>query len=245
MFIKSPMGRSSVLFIWRAVALAIFLLFKPKEAFTKVRKHPSYLSILRDKRFLLYFIPWIMFCVINYLIIPIIPPNIPYILKIINFGVTSLFALVGGVVSDSVGRKPVIIIGFIMLGISYAALGIRAGLFAYYLYTIMDSIAWGMFGTVFLMILWADLSDNMASEKHYAIGGLPYVFSALLEQLFAPFIETIPKSAAFSFASFFLFLSVLPLLYAPETLPESVIRHRELRRYIEKAKKLRDKYRKN
>jgi hypothetical protein len=47
---------------------------------------------------------------------------------------------------------------------------------------------------------------------------------------------------AFSLASFFLFVAVLPLMYAPETLPEKKIKDRELRDYLEKAKRTKDKY---
>jgi len=43
-------------------------------------------------------------------------------------------------------------------------------------------------------------------------------------------------------ASVFLFLAVLPLLYAPETLPEKKIRLRQLRKYMAAAKKVKEKY---
>jgi len=52
----------------------------------------------------------------------------------------------------------------------------------------------------------------------------------------------VSEYAIFSFAAFFLFLAVIPLMYAPETLPEKLIRQKELRRYVEKAKKIREKY---
>jgi len=52
----------------------------------------------------------------------------------------------------------------------------------------------------------------------------------------------IPNTSAFSLASFFLFLAVLPLLYAPETLPEKKIELRRLRKYVETAKKFQRKY---
>ena len=41
----------------------------------------------------------------------------------------------------------------------------------------------------------------------------------------------------FSFASFFLFAATLPLSYAPETLPEKVLKEMDLMSYVEKAKK--------
>ncbi|MDI9576893.1 MAG: hypothetical protein QM398_02000, partial [Thermoproteota archaeon] len=52
-----------------------------------------------------------------------------------------------------------------------------------------------------------------------------------------PYLAGIQKEMIFSFASVFLFLAVLPLIYAPETLPEKIMKDRDLRSYIEKAKK--------
>ena len=56
------------------------------------------------------------------------------------------------------------------------------------------------------------------------------------------YVGDVSKAAVFSFASFFLFLAVLPLMYAPETLPEKNIRDRELKIYVEKAQQIREKY---
>jgi hypothetical protein len=39
-----------------------------------------------------------------------------------------------------------------------------------------------------------------------------------------------------------LFLAVLPLFYAPETLPEKVRKERELKFYVEKAQEVAQKY---
>jgi hypothetical protein len=44
--------------------------------------------------------------------------------------------------------------------------------------------------------------------------------------------------AVFSFTAFFLFIAVLPLVYAPETLPEKIMHQRELKKYLEKAQKI-------
>ena len=49
--------------------------------------------------------------------------------------------------------------------------------------------------------------------------------------------DAVAVYTVFSFAAFFLFLAVLPLVYAPETLPEKTMKARELKNYIEKAQK--------
>jgi hypothetical protein len=70
------------------------------------------------------------------------------------------------------------------------------------------------------------------------LGGLPYLLSGFLSILIEPYASAIPTTAAFSLASFFLFVAVLSLMYAPETLPEKAIKDRELKSYLEKAQKL-------
>lgn len=231
-----------VLTIWRGLGLASFLVLKPTKGYAKVRKKPSYMSILRRKPLLLYLIPWIMFSLVNSMTRPIFPANIVEMTSLITFVIAALFTLVGGLLSDLVGRKPVVIVGFLMLGIAYAVLGIFPSEISYYLFALAGGVAWGMFGVVFLMVVWGDFAQNVLPEKYYAIGGLPYLLSIFLGILIAPHLREIPPEATFSLASFFLFLAVLPLLYAPETLPERKIRERELRQYVEKAKKIRDKY---
>jgi hypothetical protein len=99
-----------------------------------------------------------------------------------------------------------------------------------------------MFASVFFMTLWGDLAENNEKDKYYALGGLPYLLAGLLPIALKPFIAVSQAGTAFSLASFFLFLAVLPLMYAPETLPEGRIRERELKEYIERAKKTSEKY---
>jgi Sec-independent protein translocase protein TatA len=52
-----------------------------------------------------------------------------------------------------------------------------------------------------------------------------------------PFIGIVDIATSFSLAGFFLFLAILPLLYAPETLSETTMKDRELKNYIKKAQK--------
>ena len=98
----------------------------------------------------------------------------------------------------------------------------------------------GVAFSVFFTVLWGDLGENYEKEKYYALGGLPYLLSNFVSLLINP-MEGYYLRAAFSFASFFLFLAVIPLMYAPETLPEKPMKDRELKSYLEKAQKLAQK----
>jgi exosortase/archaeosortase len=120
-----------------------------------------------------------------------------------------------------------------MLGFGYASLGLFSGnIWGWWFFAVADGIAWGVFSIVFVMSVWGDLAHEKSSEKYYAIGFLPFLFSFFM-QLLAPYVSlNVPNLAVFSFASVFLFIAVLPLAYAPETLN---LKDREFRSYVEKA----------
>ena len=231
---------------WRALGFIAFLFVKDKEKMQSTLTPQAFSAILHRTDFLLYLAPWVMFCLVNFVEAPIVQNLFGesfVLVGLISFALAGVFAFVGGVVADTVGRKRVIMSGFIMLGIEYALMSIfYESPVAWYLYTVFDGIAWGMFSTVFFMTLWGDLGGTYEKSRYYLFGGLSYVLSGFLSIVVTPYLQVIPPSLSFSLASFFLFLAVLPLVYAPETLPERKIKERELKEYIEKAKKTKKKY---
>jgi hypothetical protein len=235
-----------VLAMWRGLGLVpLIFLMKAKEN-REVKAIPSYLSVLRNRTVVLCLVPWIMFCVVNWIEIPLLQNlmgDFYNFAGLLGIAISGISALINGFLADLVGRKRLIITGFILLGVEYAALSLMPKIQAsWYLYAILDGVTWGMFSVVFFMTLWGDLAGNMKREKYYVIGGLPYLLGNFMSILIQPLANVVPVATAFSLASFFLFLAVLPLMYAPETLPEKKIRDRELKQYIEKAKKTREKY---
>jgi MFS family permease len=204
----------------------------------------SYVSILSNKSFILYFISWCMLSLVNYMTVPIqnalfnSSGTYDFLIYILENIIIAITAVVCGFVADTFGRKRLTIVGFIMLGIGYAILGLFPHLLlAGYFYVISDGIAWGIFNIVFLLIIWGDLAQTKNSDKLYFLGALPYVFSSFLRMLFAFYVPDISQIPIFSFASVFLFLAVLPLIYVPETLSEKTMKDRDLKSYVENAKK--------
>jgi MFS family permease len=237
----------AVLTIWRVLGGTGFLVLNRKQVKPPSQKAPSYLQIIRKRQIMLYLFPWVMFSVINFAEMPILEnvfgAELFTFMQIVEWAFIGVFAIVGGVIADITGRKRVVIAGFIMLGIEYAALSAFSySSAALYLFLTLDGITWGLLFSVFFMALWGDLGENYEKEKYYALGGLPYLLSNFLYILIKTYVLDIPPVAAFSFASFFLFLAVIPLMYAPETLPEKTIKDRELKSYIEKAKKVKEKH---
>jgi hypothetical protein len=235
--------------IWRLLGGFGFLFLTRQDKKSEAQKSPSYLELARKRDVLLYLFPWVMFSLINFAEVPLLESVFGTeafaFVGLVEYAFVGIFAIVGGIIADVFGRKRVVITGFIMLGIEYAVLSIprfSGSPGTLYLFMTLDGITWGLFFSVFLMTVWGDLGESHQKEKYYVLGGLPFLLANFISILVSPFADVNSAPLAFSFASFFLFLAVIPLMYAPETLPEKTIRDRELDQYIEKAKKAKEKY---
>jgi MFS family permease len=255
----NPAQASDALALWRFFGFAAFVgLWRIQGKVSLASVVPTFRSLLGRRDMLLYLLPWIMFSLVNFTEAPVInklmgitsiwgtqynlAESIAFDVSI-EFAITGIFAVVGGFLADIVGRKRVIITGFVILGIDYALFSLFSGSQAVlYIYTVLDGIAWGLFAAVFFMTVWGDLAGNNQKERYYLLGGLPYLLAAFLSEIGTSSFAAIPPSTAFSLASFFLFVAVLPLMYATETLSEKRIKDLELRSYLERAKKVREKY---
>jgi MFS family permease len=234
----------AILAIWRLVGLLIFLFTKVNAVPLETKEaQPKYREVFGQHSFILYFIPWVMFSLINYLVSPVSPTiNVGDLgtLTLIQTSFMGLFALLGGFFIDTIGRKRIAVTGFILLGLGAAALGISWTMPFLYFNVIMDGIAWGFLLVLFILTVWGDLSQSESSDKFYAVGVMPFFISKFLDLTVGRYLASSlnNSSALFSFGAFFLFLAVLPLIYAPETLPEKNIKERELKNYLEKAQNL-------
>jgi len=241
--------------IWRTLGLSVLLIIKPQNVKQEVKKLSLSRSVLYNRSFILFALPWLLFCLVDYI-------EKPYFVSLAKmFGPTDfiafdeifepligiIFALIGGFIADQIGRKKVIICGFISLGLTFAALSLAPTTqIFWYVTSAIDGIAWGIFYVMFVLVVWGDLSLPSGSrEIYFAVGNIPFFLAELFGKFVHPFAQGISREtvyAAFPLASFFLFLAVVPLMFAPETLPEKKIKERELKKYIEKAKKIKEKH---
>jgi MFS family permease len=235
-----------LLAIWRILGVFVFKFLNRNYEKPVVQEAPSYFELIKDKKILLYLFPWIMFSIINFAEMPMIEAVIgpDYVwLGLISWFLVGIFAVIGGYIADIVGRKRVIIAGFVMLGLEYATMStFYTEGFSSYLFAVLDGVSWGLLFSVFFMSLWGDLGEYHIKEKYYVLGGLPYLLANFLYVIIKPITSINNATPAFTIASFFLFLAILPLIYASETLPEKKIKERELKNYLENAQKIRNKY---
>jgi MFS family permease len=236
-------GSVALLIFWRSLALVVLLFIKPFNRVNVATSSISFKHVISNRGFILYLIPWIMFSLVNYLSTPVqineLKPDTLNFLVIIGNAAGGFSALAAGFVMDHFGRKPVAITGFALLGISYSLLGLFPAEPSWYIFMVLDGLTWGILTVLFVITLWGDLSKNCSSDYFYALGVLPFFISRFLHIALANSIaDSILPIKLFSFIAFFLFLAVLPLVYAPETLAEKSKKDRELKQYIKKAQQI-------
>jgi MFS family permease len=251
-FLTSMLGTFAVIItltIWRLIGAVIFLFLNKPHEKIEPQESPSFFTLIRNKNILLYFLPWVMFSLINFAETPMLESFFGTeqfaLVQVAEYAFIGIFAFIGGFVADIWGRKRVIIAGFVMLGIEYATLSAFSNpeysLFLSYIFLTLDGITWGLLFSVFFTVIWGDLGENYTKEKFYALGGIPFLLASFLSILIKPYSQNISLATAFTLASFFLFVAVIPLMYAPETLPEKALKDRDLNSYIKKAKKIAEK----
>jgi MFS family permease len=237
-----------ILALWRFIGIAGIIFYKPLPKLSEERVS-LIKSIVKERTLLLYFLPWLLFSLVNSITAPIgevyFGPELYNSSLLATTLINSVSAFVGGALCDRKGRKITGIFGFILLGLGYAFLSFFSGgptkEIGQFLYILCDGVAWGFLSVTFIFVLWGDLSDGKKRETYYLVGSLPFLFSGLIQMVVQPFAKSISITSSFSLASFFLFLAIIPLLYAPETLPEKSMKDRELKNYLETAQKFAQK----
>lgn len=212
----------------------------------KEGKEASWRSILAYKDFVFYLLPWVMFNVANGLVSfvwPVIPTTPDWegastIGILLHYVGTGIFAFIAGVVADRVGRKQPIIVGLVLLGVSYGLLGLAPSPESWLFYLTFSGFAWGSIMVVYFAVP-GDLAFPGAQERFYALGGaLPFILYMSFSGM-AELIGTSPPLSVLSpMLSIILFLSVIPVLRAKETLPEAGIRERKLKEHVRKVREL-------
>jgi len=197
--------------LWRFVGLVLFSFSKTEES--HIQTKISYTNIIRERSFLLYFLPWLIFCVVNFIQTPFFDTqlqqqymgsNLSYMISLGEFGIGAVSMLICGYLADRFGRKRLIIAAFGMMGVGYALLSFASqNPLVFYSYVVLDGTAWGIFFLMFLLLIWEDLAQSRIKNRYYLIGIMPFIISSYISPIVRPFIGDIPLFSAFSLASSF------------------------------------------
>jgi len=212
--------------------------------FYKPTKSHHFFETVSSKKFLLYFIPWLMFSFSNSAAILVVSATthseiILAFTQIVKFLTSSIFLIISGILADKYGRKLPLLIGFVMLGLTFALYPFLQNPIIYIFATMISGIAWSSILVSYLFVILGDLSPEGSRDKYYSLG----VITSMFFEFFAIFIigyyeYYIPTGIGSSILSVSLFLSVIPLLYAPETLPQEKMENRKINDYLNRVMKI-------
>jgi MFS family permease len=132
----------------------------------------------------------------------------------------------------------------VMLGVSFALLGLATSPLSVLVYYTISGIAWGFLMVVYLAVP-GDLALPGSKEKFYALGiTIPLIIYMGLPAISEFLNVGVPANALSSVLSIIIFVSVIPVLRAAETLPESKVRERKMREHVREVGKLLQKSKK-
>lgn len=228
----------------RSSSLLALVINKCERLVTSV-KEKIHLPVAANRDFLFYIFPWVMFSIASSLAWNAIPQQ-TYAAELeplttLRYVFIAIFGLAAGVIADRFGRKRVIIIGLIVLGVAFAMIGLSLGNTGviwlhrlWYVYLALSGVTWGSFFVVFLTVP-GDLSDANSREKFYALVAGLFCVGAIPVPDFS---GVLPVNSLSQILSIILFLSIVPVLRAKETLQERKIQERKMQEHIEKIGKI-------
>ena len=149
----------------------------------------------------------------------------------------SIGALLGGLMADFVGRRPSLVTGLILYGINSAISGLAQSYELFYLSYIGIGLTWGIFLTLYLFVVWGDLANAETHLRMYSIGLVIYYSATGIGSLFGSQLSNIPLTVASIISCLLIFLSNIPLLFAPELLQRDFRERIRLKSYISLVKR--------
>lgn len=199
--------------------------------------------IKENKKYMLYLLPWLMFSIANganiFFSRMVENSELAGISTLIKFASSCIFCLVAGTLADYYGRKPAFLIGFVILGVSYSLNPYINNPLFDILTSLLSGSAWSFIMVSYLFTIVGDLGPHGGKEIYYAISGVNWM---VIETSFA-FLSSVsylvlPIGIISTILSASMFIAVIPLLYATETLPEKKIADRLLSNYFNKVLEL-------
>ena len=226
--------------------LAIKLLRPEKKAMLTAKKdtkgyHPEKRTIL------LYAVPWVLYSLINatlarnisFHVSQRVPPSYDYMFLPISQLVGAVFgALGGGIIADFLGRRLSLVFSLTLYGIGSALVGLVENYEMFCFVYFAAGLNWGVFLTLYLLVVWGDLANKESCAKRYSTGLIIFylatgVGSLLTHQLFQ--ISLIVSSLV---SCSLIFLSNIPLILAPELLSSDFRERIKLKLYMNVVRKI-------
>jgi hypothetical protein len=221
-------------------------LFRNQRALTVTKKE----AIYPEKRTIILFsIPWFFFCLINSTVAKNTTLNAMQLIPSSSFGfiiilqVTATFigTLIGGILADFFGRRLTLAVSVTLYGIGMALSGLVQNTTLASFSFFAEGFSWGILLTLYIFVIWGDLSNKENYTRLYAIGLVAFYIASGIEP-FSTLISQIPPVTSAFIGCTIIFLSNVPIALAPELQSSDFLERIKLKMHIKAAKKAAKKY---
>jgi len=197
------------------------------------------------KNFLLYYIPWLIFCLNNNAFATVtigrlrqLFPEAVVLIGVIQFFGAALGAIISGCMSDRIGRKLTLMYGLTSLGIAATLVGLTTTIETFIFSYAISGFSWGIFLVLYYLDLWGEFNKGNGWNICYSVGLSTFHFARVFGFLISPFLSKVDVNTASLLSMMLIFSSDIPLIYAQETLPSQYRSSvADLGKYIAKIKR--------
>jgi len=222
------------------------LLVVPEKPLSRLKNNAA--TSYERKTVVLYSIPWILFSLVNATLAFTVSQSVaeqvppPFYMTLLGFQVAGVAfgALAGGLIADIFGRRPSLMLGLTLYGISSALLGLTQNRVAFLFSYATNGLSWGILFILYVFVVWGDLATEENVGKTYSIG-LAIYYSALCVGSLFPSLSHIPLIAVALANCLLIFLLNVPVIAAPELLHSDTSEKIRLGLHINKVKKIEKK----
>ena len=226
----------------------ILVIFLRPERLALTSKKDERRNYAEKRTVILYAIPWIAFSLINVTlarnaslaIVQGLSPSFHISLILYQTAGIIFGALFGGIAADFLGRRELLISSLTLYGISAVLVGLFTNGEILILAYAINGLSWGVLFILYTMVIWGDLSTQNNCALIYSIGLAIYYATAGIG--FATQVS-IPIFTSSLVSCLLVFLSNVPIAFAPELLPSEFSERIKLKLHIRKVKKIREKSR--
>ncbi len=240
-----------VLMIIRLTSMLALFLDKSKPFCESINerkaKRITWLDIVTYRRFVLYFVPWMLFIVASVIMEYIIWPQFEADTSLdiayqiggpLHYLGTAICGVISGILADRIGRKTPTVIGLTLLGISFVLLKFPINIYTIFANLMAVGMAFGFLMVVSIAVP-GDLAFPKSKERFYALiivlplsvyGGLGAIPRALN--------YTDSGEAISLILIILLFMLIIPVWLSEESLSSKKMKERKLREHMKKVKEL-------
>jgi len=243
----SDLSGTVMLGVTLSLGILVVKLFRPERKTLLTTKMDEEEYYPERRTILLYAVPWVLYSFINatlarnmsFYVLQSVPSSYydPF-LAVSQLVGAAFGALGGGIIADFFGRRLSLVFSLTLYGIASALIGLVKNYDMFWFVYVANGLNWGILMTLYLLVVWGDLSNQASCAKIYSIGLTIFYLATGVGILFTPQFFQIPLIVSSLVSCLLIFLSNIPLILAPELLSSDFRERIRLKLYMNVVRKI-------